>query len=31
VGHETTLTKLMRWIDPEAEAFSTGDRSLERL
>ncbi len=24
VGHETTLTKLMRWIDREAEAFSTG-------
>lgn len=26
VGHETTLTKLMRWIDREAEAFSAGDR-----
>ena len=25
VGHEATLTKLMRWIDREAEAFSTGD------
>jgi len=25
VGHETTLTKLMRWIDREAEAFSAGD------
>jgi [acyl-carrier-protein] S-malonyltransferase len=26
VGHETTLTKLMRWIDREAEVFSAGDR-----
>ena len=26
VGHETTLTKLMRWIGREAEAFSAGDR-----
>jgi len=26
VGHETTLTKLIRWIDREAEAFSAGDR-----
>ncbi len=26
VGHETTLTKLMRWIDREAEAFSARDR-----
>jgi [acyl-carrier-protein] S-malonyltransferase len=26
VGHETTLTKLMRWIDRETEAFSAGDR-----
>ena len=25
VGHETTLTKLMRWIDREAEAFSAGE------
>lgn len=25
VGHETTLTKLIRWIDREAEAFSAGD------
>jgi len=25
VGHETTLTKLMRWIHREAEAFSAGD------
>jgi [acyl-carrier-protein] S-malonyltransferase len=25
VGQETTLTKLMRWIDREVEAFSTGD------
>jgi len=25
VGHEITLTKLMRWIDREAEAFSAGD------
>jgi [acyl-carrier-protein] S-malonyltransferase len=31
VGHETTLTKLMRWIDREAEAFSAGDHSLERM
>ncbi len=26
VGHESTLTKLMRWIDREADAFSAGDR-----
>jgi [acyl-carrier-protein] S-malonyltransferase len=26
VGHEATLTKLMRWIYREAEAFSAGDR-----
>jgi [acyl-carrier-protein] S-malonyltransferase len=26
VGHEATLTKLMRWIDREAEAFSARDR-----
>lgn len=26
VGHETTLTKLIRWIDHEKEAFSAGDR-----
>jgi malonyl CoA-acyl carrier protein transacylase len=26
VGHESTLTKLMRWIDRESEAFSTADR-----
>ncbi len=26
IGHEATLTKLMRWIDREAEAFSAGDR-----
>ena len=26
VGHEATLTKLMRWIDREAEAFSAGER-----
>jgi [acyl-carrier-protein] S-malonyltransferase len=26
VGHETTLTKLMRWINREVEAFSAGDR-----
>jgi [acyl-carrier-protein] S-malonyltransferase len=26
VGHETTLTKLMRWIDREVEAFSAVDR-----
>ena len=26
VGHEATLTKLMRWIDRETEAFSAGNR-----
>jgi len=26
VGHGATLTKLIRWIDREAEAFSAGDR-----
>jgi malonyl CoA-acyl carrier protein transacylase len=26
VGHEATLTKLMRWIDREAEAFCAADR-----
>jgi [acyl-carrier-protein] S-malonyltransferase len=26
IGHETTLTKMMRWIDREAEAFSAADR-----
>jgi [acyl-carrier-protein] S-malonyltransferase len=31
VGHEATLTKLMRWIDREVEAFSAGDRSQERM
>ncbi len=31
VGHETTLTKLMRWIDREIEAFSAGDRLLEKM
>jgi malonyl CoA-acyl carrier protein transacylase len=25
IGHEATLTKLMRWIDRKAEAFSAGD------
>lgn len=30
VGHEATLTKLIRWIDRDAEAFSTGDRFLEK-
>ena len=30
VGHEATLTKLMRWIDREAEAFSAGDGLAER-
>ncbi len=30
VGHETTLTKLIRWIDREAEAFSAGEHLLER-
>jgi malonyl CoA-acyl carrier protein transacylase len=29
VGHEATLTKLMRWIDREAGAFSAGDHLLE--
>ena len=31
VGHEATLTKLVRWIDREAEAFSAGDRLLKRM
>ncbi|HUL22767.1 MAG TPA: ACP S-malonyltransferase [Thermodesulfobacteriota bacterium] len=31
VGHEATLTKLMRWINREAEAFSAGDCSLGRM
>jgi malonyl CoA-acyl carrier protein transacylase len=31
VGHEATLTKLMRWVDREVEAFSAGDCSLERM
>jgi [acyl-carrier-protein] S-malonyltransferase len=31
IGHEATLTKLMRWIDREAEAFSVGDRIPERM
>ena len=31
VGHETTLTKLMRWIDREVEAFSAGDRLPEKM
>ena len=31
VGHEATLTKLMRWIDREAEAFSAGDHTLGRM
>jgi [acyl-carrier-protein] S-malonyltransferase len=31
VGHETTLTKLMRWIDREAETFSAGDHLPERM
>jgi len=26
VGHGTTLTKLIRWIDRDAEAFSAGER-----
>jgi [acyl-carrier-protein] S-malonyltransferase len=26
VGQEATLTKLIRWIDRDVEAFSTGDR-----
>ncbi|HUL29248.1 MAG TPA: ACP S-malonyltransferase [Thermodesulfobacteriota bacterium] len=30
VGHEATLTKLMRWVDREADAFSAGDRLAER-
>lgn len=29
VGHGATLTKLIRWIDREVEAFSTGDRLKE--
>ena len=31
VGHEATLTKLMRWINRDAEAFSAGDSSLGRM
>jgi len=31
VGHEATLTKLIRWIDRDAEAFSTGDRLWEKV
>jgi len=31
VGHEATLTKLMRWFDREVEAFSTGDRLWEKV
>ncbi len=31
VGHEATLTKLMRWINRGVEAFSAGDHSLERM
>ena len=30
VGHEATLTKLMRWIDRQANAFSAGDHLAER-
>ncbi len=30
VGQEATLTKLIRWINREAEAFSTGDRIEEK-
>ncbi len=29
VGHGNTLTKLIRWIDRQVEAFSTGDRFQE--
>lgn len=29
VGHGATLTKLIRWIDREAEAFSAGDQLKE--
>jgi len=31
VGHESTLTKLMRWVDPGVEAFSAGDRLREKI
>jgi len=30
VGHEAALTKLVRWINRDAEAFSAGDRLPER-
>jgi [acyl-carrier-protein] S-malonyltransferase len=30
VGYESTLTKLIRWIHREAEAFSTGDQPPEK-
>jgi len=29
VGHGTTLTKLIRWINREVEAFSAGDRAKD--
>jgi malonyl CoA-acyl carrier protein transacylase len=29
VGNESTLTKLIRWINRGIEAFSTGDRLWE--
>lgn len=31
VGHGTTLTKLIRWINRDVEAFSAGDRFLEGI
>lgn len=31
VGHESTLTKLIRWINREVEAFSAGDRFREGM
>ncbi|MEW6377349.1 MAG: ACP S-malonyltransferase [Thermodesulfobacteriota bacterium] len=31
VGHEATLTKLIRWIDRDAEAFSAGDRLMGKV
>jgi [acyl-carrier-protein] S-malonyltransferase len=31
VGHEATLTKLIRWIDPKVEAFSAGNHLCKRV
>lgn len=31
VGHESSLAKLIRWINRDVETFSTGDRLVERV